>query len=52
MLVLVIVAAITFAIFFLLPRAAGQSTYQLEHSTSAVPVPEPVRSESGAREAA
>ncbi|MBO0823616.1 MAG: ABC transporter permease [Actinobacteria bacterium] len=28
-LVLVIVAAITFAIFFLLPRLAGQSTYQL-----------------------
>ena len=29
MLLLVVVAAITFAIFFLLPRLAGQSTYQL-----------------------
>lgn len=28
-LLLVIVAALTFAVFFLLPRAAGQSTYQL-----------------------
>ena len=29
MLLLVIVAALTFVVFFLLPRAAGQSTYQL-----------------------